>query len=324
MSIEMQAPVATVTVTNLSTITAKIHAIKDTVGKVLAMAHIEIGGLLTQAKEQVPPGEWTYYLENEVDISHRSANNCMKLYSEYMKNPDSQALANMSYTKAVQLLRLPEEDRAEFIESHNVEDMSTRELDKAIKECSELKAANAEAEAKNRDLEQALLDAQQKLANAKSTEDSWQEQIDKLTAARDEAVAAETKAKQQLQKAKDNPKIPPATMEKLSSEAATKAAAEYQAKLDDANNRLKAATEAKAAAEKAAQEAREKLANAQNAARVSSPEAAAFSVLYPQVKETFNKLNGCRLKVAVNDPELGEKLKKLMVDLVRELQEAVK
>lgn len=324
MNANTPTPVASVTITNIHTITAKIHAIKDTVGKVFAMAHIEIGGLLTQAKEQVPPGEWTYYLENEVDISHRSANNCMKLYSEYMKNPNSQALANMTYTKAIQLLRLPEGERAEFIESHNVEEMSTRELDKAIKECNELKVANAEAEAKNRDLEQALLDAQQKLANAKISEDSWQEQIDKLTTARDKAVAAEEEAKQQLQKARDNPKIPQATMEKLSSEAATKAAAEYQAKLDDANNQLKAATEAKIAAEKVAQEARDKLANAQNVARVSSPEAAAFSVLYPQVKETFNKLNGCRLKVAVNDPELGEKLKKLMQDLIDELREAVR
>ena len=323
MSANIPAPVATVTVTNIHTITAKIHAIKDTVGKVLAMAHIEIGGLLIQAKEQVPPGEWTYYLENEVDISHRSANNCMKLYEEYMKNPDSQALANMPYTKAVQLLRLPEEDRAEFIESHNVEDMSTRELNKAIKERNEALAAREAAETESRDLRQQLLDAQNQAATAKSSEDAWRDEINKLTASRDKALSDAETAKQKLQKLKDNPKIPQATLDKLAAEASKKAAAEFQAKLDEANKQMKAAADDKAAAERIAQETQQKLANAQNAARVSTPEAAAFSVLYPQVKETFNKLDGCRKKVTINDPELGGKLLEKMRQLVADLQKAV-
>lgn len=323
MSLEMSAPVATVTVTNLSTITAKIHAIKDTVGKVLAMAHIEIGGLLTQAKEQVPPGEWTYYIENEVEMSHRSVNNCMKLYAEYIKNPDSQALASMPYTKAVRLLSLPEEDRAEFVENHDVEEMSTRELDQAIKERNAARLAQETAEAKSRDLEQSLLDAQQKLANAKNIEAAWQEQIDKLTADRDKAVAAEEKAKQKIQTLKDNPTVPASILEKLANEAADNAASAFQEKLYAAQKELQAANDAKIAAEKQAEDARQKLAEVQNAARVSSPEAAAFSVLYPQLEETFNKLNGCRMKVAVNDPELGKKLKKLMQDKIDAFQKAV-
>ena len=323
MSKEIAAPVATVTVTNIHTITAKILATKDTVGKILAMAHIEIGGLLTQAKEMVPPGEWTYYLENEVEISHRSANNCMRLYAEYMKNPDSQALANMPYTKAVRFLSLPEEERQDFLEQNDVENMSTRELDQAIKERNEERAARESAEAEAMVLRQQLLDAQQQASSAESNEAEWRTQVEKLTAARDKAIADADKAKQQMQKLKDNPKIPQATLEKLSAEASAKAAAEYQAKLDEANKQLQAATDAKAAAEKAAQEAQQKLANSQNAARVSTPEAAAFAVLYPQVSEVFNKLNGCRKKVSINDPELGDKLLEKMRQLVADLQKAV-
>ena len=323
MSKEIAVPVASVTITNIHTITAKILATKDTVGKILAMAHIEIGGLLTQAKEMVPPGEWTYYLENEVEISHRSANNCMRLYAEYMKNPDSQALANMPYTKAVRFLSLPEEERQDFLEQNDVANMSTRELDQAIKERNEERAAREAAEAELRDLRQQLLDAQQQASSAENNETEWRAQVEKLTAARDKAIADADKAKQQMQKLKDNPKIPQATLEKLSAEASEKAAAEYQAKLDEANKQLQAAADAKAAAEKAAQEAQQKLASSQNAARVSTPEAAAFAVLYPQVSEVFNKLNGCRKKVSINDPELGDKLLEKMRQLVADLQKAV-
>lgn len=323
MSANIPAPVATVTVTNIHTITAKILATKDTVGKVLAMAYIEIGGLLTQAKEMVAPGEWGYYLANEVDFSQRTANNCMKLYAEFIKNPNSQAFANMPYSKAVRLLSLPEEDREEFVEKNDVENMSTRQLDQAIKERNDAVAAREAAEAEVRDLRQQLLDAQQQAATAKSSEDAWQETINKLTAARDKAVSDAESAKRKLQKLKGNPNIPQETIDKLAAEASEKAAADFQERLDKANEQLQAATDAKAAAEQAAQEAQQKLANAQNAARVSTPEAAAFSVLYPQVKETFNKLDGCRKKVSINDPELGERLLEKMRQLVADLQKAV-
>lgn len=323
MSANIPAPVATVTVTNIHTITARILATKDTVGKVLAMAYIEIGGLLTQAKELVPPGEWGYYLENEVDFSHRTANNCMKLYAEYSKNPDSQTFANMPYSKAVRLLSLPEDEREEFVEKNDVENMSARQLDQAIKERNEALAAQESAEAEARDLRQQLLDAQQQAASAKSCEETWQETIDKLTAARDKAVSDAEAAKRKMQRLKDNPNIPQETIDKLAAEASEKAAADFQERLDKANEQLQAVTDAKVAAEKAAQEAQQKLAGAQNAARVSTPEAAAFAVLYPQVTEVFNKLNGCRKKVAINDPELGEKLLEKMRQLLADLQKAV-
>ena len=46
-------------------------------------------------------------------------------------------------------------------------------------------------------------------------------------------------------------------------------------------------------------------------------------MLYPQIRDSFNKLNGCRLKIAVGDPELGEKMLELMRQLVSEFQKAV-
>lgn len=306
MSKEIAAPVVSSTVTNIHTITAQIISTKNTVGRILAMAYIEIGGLLTKAKELVPPGEWTYYLENEVEFSHRTANNCMKLFAEYSKNPDSQALANMPYAKAVRFLALPEEDRAEFLESHDVENMSSREFDKAI---TEARAAKKAAEDRSENLEKQL--EAEKADNASS-----QDLIKQLTEARDKAVADAEAARKQVQHLKENPKVPKSLIDSISSEAAKQAEAAYR-------SRLEKAVEAKNEAEKKVQEAQEKLAAAQNTSRVSSPEAAAFSVLYPQIETSFNQLNGCRLKVASADSELGEKLRNLMCQLVDRFQRAL-
>jgi hypothetical protein len=298
--------VASVTVTNIHTITAQIISTKNTVGRILAMAYIEIGGLLTKAKELVPPGEWTYYLENEVNFSHRTANNCMKLYAEYSKNPDSQALANMPYAKAVRFLALPEDEREEFLETHDVENMSSREFDKAIKEA---RAATKAAEDRGNDLAEKL-----KLAQADNA--SNQDVIKQLTDARDRAVADAEAARKRVEDLEKNPKVPKSLISNLASEASRQAAAAYQSRIDEA-------VAAKEAAEKVAQEAQQKLSVAQNFARVSSPEAAAFSVLYPQIETSFNQLKGCYLKVAGADPELGEKLKDLMRQLVDRFQKSI-
>ncbi len=45
----------------------------------------------------------------------------------------------MSYTQAVELLKIPEEEREQFVEENHVEDMSTRELKKAIAELEQAK-----------------------------------------------------------------------------------------------------------------------------------------------------------------------------------------
>lgn len=309
MSMEMTTPVATVPATSISTITAKILATKDTVGKILAMAYIELGGLLTQAKDLVPPGEWSSYLENEVEFSHRTANNCMKLYAEYSKNPDSQALACMPYTKAVRFLSLPESEREDFLEQHDVESMSSREFDQAIKDRNAAIAAQKKAETEKKNLSE-------QLHNANAVVTDKQAEIDRLIAERDKALADAETAQKEAQELKDNPAVPKSVIQKLAAEASKQAAAAYQAKIDDA-------IAAKESAEKIADEAQQKLDAAGKVARISSPDAAAFSVLYPQIETSFNQLKGLCMKIACSDPELGEKLKDLMRQLVERFRKAV-
>ncbi len=314
-------------VRSVDTITGEIRYIANRAAQDAYTAMVEMGKRLEEVKAILPAGEWGSYCERELPFSQRTASNYMKIYRDRQENPNSQAFANLDYAKIVRLLSVPAEEREQLLQEQNVADLSARELDKVIKERDEARVGKESSEAKVRDLEQQLLDIQQQAAAAKSDEAAWQEQIEKLNAARDKAVTDAEKAKQKLKELKENPKIPQSVMDKLAGEAAQKATkdahAEYEAKLAEAQKKADVAEAAAAAAERDAQDARQQLANARNAARVSSPEAAAFSVLYPQIKESFNRLNGCRMKIAVGDPELGEKLLELMRQLVGEFQKAV-
>ena len=130
-------------------IAAEINSIKEQTRKVVLYNSIEIGRKLVEAKELVPHGEWGNWLEEAVDYSKSTANNLMKIFKEYGSdqitllddNLKSQAFGNLNYSQAVLLLGLPSDDREKFVEENKVDEMSTRELKKAI---ADLKKANKE------------------------------------------------------------------------------------------------------------------------------------------------------------------------------------
>ncbi|PLR93218.1 DUF3102 domain-containing protein [Bacillus sp. T33-2] len=127
-------------------IATEINSIKEQTRKMFLFNSIEIGRRLVEAKEMVPHGEWGKWLEESVDYSQSTANNLMKIFEEYGDSQlslfgsqaKSQALGKLSYTQAVVLLGVPEEEREDFIKENDVENMSTRELKQAIKEKQEL------------------------------------------------------------------------------------------------------------------------------------------------------------------------------------------
>lgn len=126
-------------------IAVEINNIKEQTKKMVLFNSIEIGRRLVEAKAMIGHGDWGNWLEKTVDYSQRTANNLMKIFEEYGSNQivlfgdnaKSQAFANLSYTQAVALLGIPQDEREQFIEENDIEDMSTRELQKAIKERDE-------------------------------------------------------------------------------------------------------------------------------------------------------------------------------------------
>ena len=136
----------------IETITGEIKALRN---QTLACV-IEIGRRLKEAKAMLPHGEFGQWLEKEVDFSQSTANNFMKLFDAYGSaqsclfgaEVNSQAIENLSVTNALRLLAVPADEREAFAEEHDVEHLSSRELDKVIKEKEEMqKKLDVEREA---------------------------------------------------------------------------------------------------------------------------------------------------------------------------------
>jgi DNA repair exonuclease SbcCD ATPase subunit len=136
-------------------IAIEINSIKEQTRKMVLFNSIEIGRRLSEAKSLVPHGEWGGWLSKSVDYSQRTASNLMAIFEQYgssqitffCDNAKSQALANLSYTQAVALLGIPQDEREAFLQENDLDSMSTRELQQAIKEKQELEAKLKEIEA---------------------------------------------------------------------------------------------------------------------------------------------------------------------------------
>lgn len=138
---------------------AEIRTIKDQTGRMLLNNSIEVGRRLTEAKAKLPHGSWGEYLKNEVDYSPSQAQNLMRVFREYGSDQQSlfggeaksQTFGNLTYSKALSLLAiLDEEERERFAIENDVEHMSVRELNEALKARNEAeeKAVAAEDEAR--------------------------------------------------------------------------------------------------------------------------------------------------------------------------------
>lgn len=213
-----------ITVRDPEIIAAEINTIKKKVQETVIFSSIEIGMKLTEAKALVNHGEWGKWLQENVDYSQSTANYLMQLYQEYGSDQqsffdawrNSQTFAKLTYSQHIALLTLPADERQEFAEQNNVADMSTRQLQQALKERDEARKAQAEmkaeleAEAKRRqgleaDLETAqgnidtlqedLAKAQSNAADAAGQEkNEARKQIDAMKATVEVAEAAKARA----------------------------------------------------------------------------------------------------------------------------------
>lgn len=307
-------------------------------------AAIEIGRLLFEAKAMVEPGGWSKYIEEELPFSHSWANNYMKLYTEFGSDQtslfgDSQAYMNLRPSQALEIIRLPEGEREEFMESHDVESMSSRQLKAAIDELKEARADQQAAEAelgeakdeierlknavesqsdlidelrqeeeiKMRELQDRADAAEQARKEAELEKrkaiTSMEQTMDKL----DRAKEAEAKAKAALKKAQENPDIPESVMEQLRTEAEAKAAEEateeIRKKLALAESALQESERARLEADAKAKNARDKLATAQNATKIQNPDLMSINVLGKQMLSIWNTIQGHKKKAVAADPE---------------------
>lgn len=165
MSEEQAKALAATEEERLVTLATEINTIKQQTQSIMMTASIEIGRRLVEAKAAVGHGGWEAWLKENVNYSQRTASNLIKVFQEYGtgqqklfgKEIKSQALADLSYTQAVALLGIRDPDeRADFLEEHDVAAMTTRELEQAIKERDAAKKEAAEAREKYKEQDEEI------------------------------------------------------------------------------------------------------------------------------------------------------------------------
>ena len=269
-------------VRDIETITAEILTLKQSAGDAI----LKIGQRLMEAKAMLPHGEWLPWLNERVEFSERSAQNLMRLSREW-SNP--QALADLGATKALTLLALPPEEREQFISEHHtingedktVIDMTSRELEQAIRERDKARLAAEAAKADAKFAEESRVKMEADMALLK--EQCWSYQ---------DAVAAAQKELEELKAKPVDVAVMAVDQEKLDA-ARAEAVAEMQAKVDKAEENRKAA-------EGALAEIRTKLEEAGKAERKAAiagdSDLAVFQLLFGQAQEIANKLHGLLIK----------------------------
>ena len=293
----------------IETITDEILDAKRTGGEAI----LTIGRCLIEAKDMLPHGEWLPWLNERVEFSERTARNFMRLAREWTNR---QTLADLGAAKALTLLALPAEEREQFVEDHNVIDMSARQLKEAIRERDEARKAAEAAKADASAAEQ---------ARAKMAEDMRTTQ-NLLESARADADSAGSRARvleEKLRMLQEQPVevavetvVDPEALEKARAEAV----AEMQAKLDKAREAKKRAEDRQKIAEDALEQVRlqlEEQAKAEKKAALGADkDVAQFEVLFNQGQELANKMRGLLLKArGREDPVVAQMMEKALVAL---------
>jgi len=243
--------------------------------------HVPIIGVhrtLRDLQELVEHGQWEDWLENSVGFSPSTARRYMQISREYGEISKSATLRDLSYSNALRLLAVPEEDREEFVEDNDVENMTVKELEQKIKN---LESVNSLSEAKAQKLEEDLKKSEKDIESFSQREkdlvdqlneikettpggisESAQAEIDKIRMEKLEEIkaiakekeAAETKAeklKSQLeQQKKDQEQIVAKEREKAAEEAKTEAKKEFEEEIQNLMETADKANKAKMEAEK--------------------------------------------------------------------------
>lgn len=329
---------------------AEIRTIKSQTGRMVLNASIEVGRRLTEAKAKLPHGSWGEYLKNEVDYSPSQAQNLMRVFREYGSDQQSlfggeaksQTFGRLTFSQALSLLVIPdEEEREKFVLENDVEHMSVRELNEALKarDEAEEKAVAAEDEARRlrqeterlrgeltdqtkvyeAKLTSAGVEADQAKAAAKAAQEALDKQRDKAQRLQDALSEANTSAQaaeeeharlaQELEELRSRP----AEADTVAVEAARQAAiAEMTEKVDKAKDAKKKAEEKRKAAEESLEAAQKELAEL----KAKGPEIreltqeekdALTAEAVNKVKaESAERLQGLEKKLAAADPNVAE------------------
>lgn len=319
---------------------------------------LEIGRRMCEVKEMLPHGSFGAWIRENTGYSPSTANNFMRLFQEYGATQGSlfgteancQTFGNLSYSKALALLSVPTEDREEFVRDHDVEAMSTRELQQAIQErdraraeaeaarqdsegaalaMAELEDQLAEARTRIQNLERAEEEAARKAREAEETADAFQAELEQLksqpveVAVQVQDASAEQIAQARAEAAKEAQAAATAKARKDLAKA-DKELQSAQAQLEQANKALAKARAEREAVQARAAELEQKLAAAGKRETVrGDPDLVEFQVHFQAAQEDVEKMKTVLDRVAAaGSGELAKKLRSAMAALGRLVAQA--
>lgn len=284
--------------------------------------YIEVGRRLEEVKAQLPHGEWGSWLESR-GYPQAKAVKLMKVFRAYGKEQQSlfggeaksQAFANLGFHKLVQLLAIEgEEDREQFVAEHDVEHMSTRELERALREREEaLEAAAAaqEAEAEHAKMLQELEELRNRpvQADTEAVEAARKAAIEEMTGKVDKAKEAKKKAEDKRKEAE------------TALAAAQKELSELKAQGPEVREptpeELQAMTTE--AVERARAEDAERLRGLERQLAAADPNVAEFKVRFTSWQEEHWKMMEALGRIAQDDQERAQRLRQAVKEALEQM-----
>ncbi|HIY53130.1 MAG TPA: DUF3102 domain-containing protein [Candidatus Agathobaculum merdavium] len=285
-----------VAVRSIEIVTAEIHTIRDNVARVFMDGVVQIGRRLEEAKQLVPHGEWTDYLDTQLGYKPSTAQNYMRIAREFgdgqmglSGKTASDFFGNLGYSQLLPLLGLPEDEREQLAEEHDLAGMSSREIAALVKERDEAKEALERAQkfsdeygVEARRARKSLADTKGKL---KAVEREYQEQKEAAQANAQVAAELQRKLDELAEKAGQPREMTDEEREALRAEIAAEQA------------------EAVQAAEARAAEALAKL------EKVKNPAAHKVNFLFGELCEYWRRLQAALKELEQSDEEAAGKMK---------------
>lgn len=278
-------------VRNIDTVTAEIIVIRDHAKKVFYDAVIQIGCRLLEAKELVPHGEWTHYLQSVLGYTPSTAQNYMRIASAFGGNQvgfdgksQDELFGELGYAQLLPLLGLPDEERRELAAENDLSAMSSREIGKLVSDYKEAKSALKDADERSAEALEKMEKARKKAEEAETNE-------------RNARLAAEEKIgalEGQVQKLMKEAKAIPIQAEVVPDEKTLEAA--RQAVRDEMQAAVRQA-------EERARDAEGKLAKAKN------PLAMKVNLLFEDMQSMTSRIENALAALAREQPEAADKFR---------------
>lgn len=307
----------------------------------------EAGRRLIEVKSRIPHGEFTDWCENNLEFSYRKAARMMQLAEKmddenglFSKMP---TLATIGISRVWELLAAPEEVAAEIVETHDVGDMTVRELKEEIQALKrrvkeeEDKRHEAEMtvfspyEQEKADMEANIEHMSEELKNYKAAAEEF-DQILGDSEAKREVLAKEldegrtaladiqeklTKAKEDLKKQKEKLKAAEAAKDEEVRKGIEEALPDLEKKAREEGAADAAATLAKNAEDIAMlQEEIERL--EAEKAKLSNTSLMEFKVLCDQLQDINIKIENLIDATHKKDGELADKMGQALMHLLTE------